>query len=139
MPSSCGRSSWSPPQWRRHWAGCRTVGRSRSTPGEGRIAMSGTDTDDVIDMLVGIKAGSALDAIRRRRPVGRNQAQASYRALFAPEMPGEVTATERFAVAAFVPGLHGDAESAAFYTAALAATGASDELRRAIEAAPAAA
>ena len=100
--------------------------------------MSGTDTD-VIDMLAGIKAGSALDAIRRRRPEARNQAQASYRALFAPEMPGEVTATERFAVAAFVTGLHGDAESAAFYTAALAATGASDELRRAIEAATAAA
>ena len=57
-------------------------------------------------MLVGIKAGSALDAIRRRRPEARNQAQASYRALFAPEMPGEVTATERFAVAAFVTGLH---------------------------------
>ena len=66
----------------------------------------------------GLRPGSALDAIRRRRPEARTQAQASYRALFAPEMPGEVTATERFAVAAFVTGLHGDAAIAAFYAAA---------------------
>jgi CMD domain protein len=100
--------------------------------------MPGIDTD-VIDTLVAIKPGSALDAIRNRRPDARNQAQASYRALFAPEIPGEVTATERFAVAAFVTGLHGGAETAAFYAAGLAASGASAELRRAIEAAIAAA
>jgi CMD domain protein len=94
---------------------------------------------DVIDMLAGIMQGSPLDAIRNRRPDARNQAQASYRALFAPEIPGEVTATERFAVAAFVTGLHGGAETAAFYAAGLAASGASAELRRAIEAAIAAA
>ena len=51
---------------------------------------------DVIDRLVGIEPGSALDAIRRRRPVAREQAQASYRALFAPENPGGVTATGAF-------------------------------------------
>ena len=94
---------------------------------------------DVIDTLVGIKPGSALDAIRNRQPDARNQAQASYRALFAPEIPGEVTATERFAVAAFVAGLHGSMETAAFYAAGLAASGASAELRRVIEAAIAAA
>jgi CMD domain protein len=98
----------------------------------------GTDTD-VIDTLVGIKPGSALDAIRNRRPQARKQAQASYRALFAPEIAGEVTATERFAVAAFVTGLHGGAETAAFYHAGLAASGASAGLRRAIDAAIAAA
>ena len=97
----------------------------------------GTQTD-VIDTLAGIKPGSALDAIRNRRPDTRNQAQASYRALFAPEIPGEVTATERFAVAAFVAGLHGG-EAAAFYAAGLAASGASAELRRAIDTAIAAA
>jgi CMD domain protein len=97
----------------------------------------GTQTD-VIDTLAGIKPGSALDAIRNRRPDARNQAQASYRALFAPEIPGEVTATERFAVAAFVTGLHGG-ETAAFYAAGLAASGASAELRRAIDTAIAAA
>ena len=66
--------------------------------------MPGTDAD-VIDTLVGIKPGSALDAIRNRRPDARAQAQASYRALFEPEIPGEVSAAERFAVAAFVIGL----------------------------------
>jgi CMD domain protein len=102
------------------------------------MAMAGMDTD-VIDTLAGIKPGSALDAIRNRRPEARNQAQASYRALFAPEIPGEVSATERFAVAAFVTGLHGDGETAAFYAADLAASGASAELRRAIDTAIAAA
>jgi CMD domain protein len=108
------------------------------TAGRGRMGMPGVDTD-VIDTLVGIKPGAALDAIRNRRPDARKQAQASYRALFAPEIPGEVTATERFAVAAFVIGLHGDAETAAFYAAGLAASGASAELRRAIDTAIAAA
>ena len=90
--------------------------------------MPGTDTD-VIDALVGIEPGSPLDAIRARRPEARNQAQASYRALFAPEEPGDVTAHERFAVAAFVTGLHGDAGIAAFYAERLAASGASAALR----------
>jgi len=94
---------------------------------------------DVIDTLVGIEPGSALDAIRHRRPEARDQAQASYRALFAPELPSEVTAIERFAVAAFVTGLHSSAETAAFYAAGLAASGASPELRRAIGTAIAAA
>jgi CMD domain protein len=94
---------------------------------------------DVIDTLAGIKPGSALDRIRNRRPDARNQAQASYRALFAPEIAGEVTRTERFAVAVFVTGLHGDAEIASFYATGLAASGASSELRRAIDTAIAAA
>ncbi len=100
--------------------------------------MPAMDTD-VIDTLAGIEPGSALDAIRKRRPQAREQAQASYRALFAPEMPGGVAATERFAVAAFVTGLHGGVQAASFYAAGLAASGASPELRRAIDAAVAAA
>ena len=99
--------------------------------------MAGNDTD-VIDTLVGIKPGSALDKVRHRRPDARDQAQASYRALFALAIPGGVTATERFAVAAFVTGLHGGAETASFYAAGLAASGASAELRRAIDTAIAA-
>ncbi len=90
---------------------------------------------DVIDALAGIKPGSALDAIRKRRPQAREQAQASYRALFAPDDEGGVTATERFAIAAFVTGLHGDPESAAFYASGLAASGAPAELCGAIDAA----
>jgi CMD domain protein len=94
---------------------------------------------DVIDALVGIAPGSALDAIRNRRPQAREQAQASYRALFAPEAFGGVSATERFAVAAFVTGLHGDAQTTDFYAARLAATGTPAELREAVDTAIAAA
>ena len=94
---------------------------------------------DVIDTLVGIKPGSALDAIRHRRKQARDQAQASYRALFTPESAGGVSAAERFAVAAFVTGLHGEAATVSFYAAELAASGASAELRRAIDMAIAAA
>jgi CMD domain protein len=102
------------------------------------MTVTGMDTD-VIDTLAGIERGSALDAIRDRRPDARLQAQASYRALFAPEIPGGVTATERFAVAAFVTGLHGETNAAAFYAAGLAASGASAELRGAVDTAIAAA
>ncbi|MBV9553692.1 MAG: CMD domain protein, partial [Alphaproteobacteria bacterium] len=94
---------------------------------------------DVIDRLVGIEPGSPLDAIRNRRPVAREQAQASYRALFAPQSAVEVSLTERFAVAAFVAGLHGDAETAVFYRAGLADSGAAANLRQAVDAAIAAA
>jgi CMD domain protein len=94
---------------------------------------------DVIDRRAGIDPGSALDAIRNRRAVARREAQASYRALFAPETPGGVTITERFALAVFVTSLHGDAEIASFYAAGLAASGASAEFRGAIDAAVAAA
>ncbi|MFZ2005490.1 MAG: CMD domain protein [Stellaceae bacterium] len=88
---------------------------------------------DVIDALVGVEPGSALDAIRGRRKQTREQAQASYRALFAPEDVGGITATERFAMAVFVTGLHGEAEIAAFYAARLAESGALAELRGAID------
>jgi CMD domain protein len=90
---------------------------------------------DVIDMLVGIEPGSALDMIRHRRPQAREQAQASYRALVAPEVVGGVSATERLAVAAFVTGLHGEAQTAAFYATGLASAGVSAELRQAVDAA----
>ncbi len=99
---------------------------------------AGTETE-IIDTLVGIEPGSTLDAIRKRRPVAREQAQASYRALFAPEIPGAFSTTERFAIAAFVTGLHQDAATASFYAARLATSRASSELCRAIDAAIAAA
>ena len=96
--------------------------------------MSGTDAD-VIDALVGITPGSPLDAIRARRPEARAHAQATYRALFAPETPGDVTAQERFAVGAFVAGLHGATAIAATYAARLAESGASAALKEAVDAA----
>jgi CMD domain protein len=95
--------------------------------------MSGTDVD-VIDALVGIAAGSALDAMRARRPEARAQAQATYRALFTPEAMGNVSGAERFAVGAFVAGLHGAAAVAAFYGGRLAESG-SPALRGAVDAA----
>lgn len=94
--------------------------------------MPGTDAD-VIDALVGIMPGSPLSAIRARRSEARTHAQATYRALFAPEAPGNVTAQERFAVAAFVAGLHGATAIAGHYTACLAESGAPAALRDAVD------
>lgn len=70
---------------------------------------------DVIDHLSGIAPGSSLDLIRRRRPQARDNAQASFAALFAVARPGGVSQTERFAVAAFVAGLTGPQAPASFY------------------------
>ncbi|QTX03671.1 CMD domain protein [Agromyces archimandritae] len=80
---------------------------------------------DVIDRLAGIRPGDRLDALRRHRPVTREQAEASYEALFGPGAHGTVTRDERFAVAAFVASLHTDETAARHYAepldAALAA------------------
>ena len=94
-----------------------------------------TSNADVIDTLVGIAPGSALDAIRARRPEARTHAQASYIALFAPKTVGDVSIPERFAVGSFVAGLHGAKEIHAFYAAGLAAAGAGMALREAVDAA----
>ena len=77
---------------------------------------------DAIDRLVGIGPGSHLHAIRLRRPEARTHAQASYRALFAPDDPGHVTPPERFAVGTFVAGLHGAVEARAFYAVIIVGT-----------------
>lgn len=76
---------------------------------------------DVIDALVGIAPGSKLDAIRAQRSEARKHAQASYTSLFEPRDIGGVTAEERFAVASFVTGLHGEPQTDAFYSSKLAA------------------
>ncbi len=78
---------------------------------------------DVIDHLVGIAPGSALDRVRRQRAEARTQAQQSFGALFEPAepVPGNVPLRERLAIAAFVAGLHGEPRTAAFYADALAA------------------
>ena len=96
--------------------------------------MPGNDAD-VIDALVGITPGSALDAIRARRPEARAHAQATYRALFTPQAPDDVTAHERFAVGTFVAGLHGATAIAAVYAKRLAESGAPPALRDAVDAA----
>lgn len=94
----------------------------------------GTDAD-VVDALVGVTPGSRLHAIRARRPEARAQAQATYQALFAPREPGNVSLQERFAVGAFVAGLHDAPEIAAACAARLAGSGAPAALGAAVEAA----
>jgi CMD domain protein len=76
-----------------------------------------TETKDVIDLLAGIEPGSCLDGIRRRRLQARENAQKSYLALFEPADFGDVAAAERYAVAAFVAGIHGEPNVAGFYLA----------------------
>jgi len=77
---------------------------------------------DVIDTLAGLAPDSPLARIRDRKPVTREHAQASYRALFEPGETGDVTLQERFAIAVFVAGLHAREEATAFYAAGLART-----------------
>ncbi len=76
-------------------------------------------TPDVIDHLVGIAPGSALDGIRAARQQARDNAQASYLALFETAETDDASLAERFAVACFVTGLHGQDTELAFYAAGL--------------------
>jgi CMD domain protein len=78
-----------------------------------------TPTPDIIDRLAGIGPGSHLDEIRAWRPEARENAQKSYRALFEPEIPGDVPTVERYAVATFVAGLHRQPAVTAFYASGL--------------------
>lgn len=80
--------------------------------------MSDNQTD-IIDLLSDIKSGSALDHLRARRPVTKEQAQASWDALFDPLSESEFSRLERFAVALFVAELHGDETSCKLYQAKL--------------------
>jgi CMD domain protein len=82
-----------------------------------------TIISDVIDHLAGIWPGSSLDALRDQRPQARENAQKSYLALFEPEVPGNVTVLERYAVATFVAGLHRQPHVTAFYAASLQKNG----------------
>lgn len=87
---------------------------------------------DVIDHLAGIAPASRLDAVRVGRAEARANAQLSFRALFEPSEPGGLDTCKRFAIAAFVAGLHGDAAISAFYADALRQEGGSAELVTAI-------
>lgn len=90
------------------------------------------NTTDVIDHLAGLSPGSPLALIRDRKPITRDQAQASHRALFEPADPGDVSLAERFAVATFVAGLHGQDDIAAFYRQGLERAGAPPPLAAAL-------
>lgn len=82
-----------------------------------------TLSSDRIDALAGIAPDSPLDELRRRRPVTREQLQASYDALFSPVDDTDFTATERALVAAFATRLTAQDETAAAYAEAAAQTG----------------
>ena len=60
---------------------------------------------DVIATLAGLSPDSPLQAIRDRKPITVDQAQASYQALFEPTDDSQMPLTERRAVATFVAGL----------------------------------
>jgi CMD domain protein len=87
-----------------------------------------TEPKDVIDLLAGIEPGSSLDGIRARRLQARENAQKSYLALFEPADIGDVAVAERYAVAAFVAGIHADPAAASFYSAGFARSAARSEL-----------
>lgn len=90
---------------------------------------------DVIDTLAGIAPGSPLDSVRRtRRAVAREHAQKSYDSLFAPADTGGFAPVERFAVAVFEAGLHGQTAIREFYAARLRSAGAADWMLAAIDA-----
>jgi CMD domain protein len=74
---------------------------------------------DVIADLAGIEPGSPLAAIRERRLQARENAQASYAALFEPADTSAMSLAERLAVATFVASLHRQAETRDFYAAKL--------------------
>jgi CMD domain protein len=82
--------------------------------------MTNTATRDIIDLLADIEPGSSLDGIRARRLQARENAQKSYFALFEPANFGDVAAAERYAIAAFVAGVHDERAAAGFYLAKLA-------------------
>ena len=90
--------------------------------------MMSTETKDVIDLLAGIEPGSSLDGIRARRLQARENAEKSYLALFEPVDFGDAAASDRYAVAAFVAGIHGEPAAAGFYLAKLAKAADKSEL-----------
>ncbi|MFF2840751.1 CMD domain protein [Paenarthrobacter sp. NPDC057981] len=93
--------------------------------------MSNTFTDAVDDIL-GVIPGSPLDQLRRRRPVTRDNTQASYLALFRSGQLDDAGASERYAVALFVALLHDNHAAADFYSAGLVQAGASPAVTSAV-------
>src|SRR5258706_3340015 len=87
-----------------------------------------SETKDIIDLLAGIEPGSSLDIIRAQRLQARENAQKSYIALFEPADFGDVAAAERYAVAAFIAGIHGEPAAEGFYAAKFAKAADPSEL-----------
>jgi CMD domain protein len=77
---------------------------------------------DIIDTLSGITAGSRLDELRSHRLEAREQAQATYDALFSPVDDSAMSQVERRAVAAFVAALFDVPSAEQHYARLLTAT-----------------
>ncbi len=82
--------------------------------------MTDNAVTDVIDRLVGIAAGDALDTLRDQRPNARANAQASFDALFRSDELEEVGQGERLALAYWTVALS-LSPTASFYRDLLAA------------------
>ncbi|QNA93143.1 MULTISPECIES: CMD domain protein [unclassified Microbacterium] len=78
-------------------------------------------TDDIVDRIAEVTP--ELDVLRRRRPVTREQLQASFDALFRPASVEHVSQAERELVAAFATGLAGAEDPTAEFYAARAQEG----------------
>lgn len=72
---------------------------------------------DIIDRLAGVSPGGSVDALRRHRPATRDNAQASYDALFTAIDETHASRAERAAVAQFVAALHSDEAATSHYAA----------------------
>jgi CMD domain protein len=84
-----------------------------------------TPTLDTVDRLAGLRADDDVFHLRRRRPVTREQLQASSDALFAPLDDSEFALTERLLVAAYATRATADDATAAHYAALAAEADAS--------------
>ncbi|RFA10700.1 CMD domain protein [Subtercola boreus] len=78
------------------------------------MAPSITHVTDVIDHLIGAEEGDALFALRTQRPDAKQNAQASFDALFASDDLSQVSQLERLAVAYFTVALS-QSPTAGFY------------------------
>ncbi|TYL53119.1 CMD domain protein [Agromyces mariniharenae] len=86
---------------------------------------------DIIDRLAGVRPGGSVDALRRHRPATRDNAQASYDALFTDPDERHASLAERASVAQFVAILHDD-EVAATHYGALTRSAGGDALADAV-------
>ncbi|AGF73253.1 alkylhydroperoxidase domain protein [Corynebacterium halotolerans] len=71
---------------------------------------------DIINLLSALPGDHGLARLREKRPQVLENAQASFEALFEPVDPGSFSFAERYAVAAYVSGLHRVANARTFYT-----------------------
>ncbi|WP_424136902.1 CMD domain-containing protein [Roseomonas chloroacetimidivorans] len=84
--------------------------------------------DDLIDDILGIAPGSPLAELRQRRPEALRHAQGAYRELLMPEDPGNVSHTDRAALALRVALREGNQALAARFRALLEAAGAEETI-----------